>query len=57
MGSPRRPLFAEPETDLSTVADLMEECVRRLPVYDNGRRYLRAASLRPSPAAIPAASA
>jgi CBS domain containing-hemolysin-like protein len=33
-----RPLFVEPETDLSTVADLMEEWrVRRLPVCEKGR--------------------
>ena len=33
-----RPLFIEPETDLATVVDLMEEWrVRRLPVCDGGR--------------------
>lgn len=33
-----RPLFIEPETDLTTVVDLMEEWrVRRLPVCDGGQ--------------------
>jgi|SRR5579884_2407482 len=33
-----RPLFVEPETDLATVVDLMEEWrVRRLPVCEAGR--------------------
>jgi CBS domain-containing protein len=33
-----RPLFVEPETDLGTVVDLMDEWrVRRLPVCEGGR--------------------